>query len=122
MKYSTRYKTPVLALLAAIVTSTGVYAAEQPIASDDSGKVTIDTDTVQPAGAYVQAGFWAYSGDSRIAVLAMIEGCDQGRGRIQYKANPDNAAMPMKVSLWKSDGEQITDKMATAACQHAKRG
>ena len=120
MKHVTRCCTVTFALLAAIGTSLGAYAEEESIASDESGKVTIDTDTVQPSGAYVLAGFWAYSGDSRVAILAMIEGCDQGRGRIEYKANPDNAATPTKVGLWKSDGEQITDKMARAACEHAK--
>jgi hypothetical protein len=122
MKHSVLRSAFPLAVYAATLGSLCAYAEEQPIASDESGRVTIDTESVQPSGAYVQAGFWAYSGQQKVAVIAMIEGCDQGRGRIQYKADPNNPGTPMKVGLWKAGGEQITDKMASAACERAKGG
>jgi hypothetical protein len=112
-----------LALPGALTAITGAYAGERLIAEDQGGgKVTIDTDSVHQSGSYVQAGLGAYSGDDRIALIAMVEGCDQGHGGIRYKADPTNPATPLKVALWTSSGEQITDKMAVAACQHANNG
>jgi hypothetical protein len=113
-----------VALLAILVISAGVTdAEEQSVASDEAGTVTIDTDSVQPQGQYVRAGFWTYTGDARIPVIALIDGCEKNSGKISYTVlgpqEPDNAT---GVSLWNIAGDRLIDKMAAAACQHAKSG
>jgi hypothetical protein len=105
------------------VSAGGAYAEEQPVASDKTGTITIDTDSVQPRDEYVRAGFWAYAGDSRVPVIALIEGCEKHAGTISYTVigaqEPDNA---IGVSTWNIAGHRMVDKMAASACQHAKRG
>ena len=109
------------AAFGALIATSGLYAKEQLVAKDQSAKVTIETENVQRSGSSVEAGFCAYTGDHRIAVIAMVEGCDQGRGRIMYKkADPIDPATPLNVRLWTSAGDQITDKMAAAACRNAE--
>jgi hypothetical protein len=92
------------------------------VANDENSRVTIETESVQSAGQYVQANFWAYTGNDRVAVAALVDGCDKGSGRISYKVNPQDPGAFAKVNPWKSDGEQVTDRMAAAACRHAKHG
>jgi hypothetical protein len=118
-----------VALLAMLVVSVlavsvpGAYAEEQPVASDEAGTVTIDTDSVQQRGQYVRAGFWTYTGDARIPVIALIDGCEKNSGKISYAVlgsqEPDYAT---EVSLWTIVGDRLIDKMAASACQHAKSG
>ena len=111
---------PVVAMLALMAQMT--HAAEQPVATDENSRVTIETSSVQPAGRYVQAAFWAYSGDERIPVAAVVDGCDRGSGKITYRVDPEDPGAFEKVNLWSVDGGQLTDKMAVAACRHANRG
>ena len=99
-----------------------VHAAEQPVAMDENSRVTIETSSVQPSGRYVQAAFWAYTGDERIPVAAVVDGCDRGSGKITYRVNPEDPGAFEKINLWSADGGQLTDKMAAAACRHANRG
>jgi len=101
------------------VASTAVYAEEQLVAESQGGKVTIETESVQRNGSAVEAGYWAYSGPERVAVVARVEGCDQRQGRIKYKADPANPGTQVRGGQWTSDGEQITDRMAVAACEQA---
>ena len=113
-----------VALLATLVVSVpAAYAEEHPVASDEAGTVTIDTDSVQPEGQYVRAGFWAYTDDTRIPIIALIDGCEKNSGKISYAVlgpqEPDNAT---GVSLWDRAGVRLIDKMAASACQHAKSG
>jgi hypothetical protein len=106
-----------------VVSARAAYAEEQPVASDEVGTVTIDTDSVQPDGQYVRAGFWTYTRDARISVVALIDGCEKNSGKISYTVlgpqEPDNAT---GVSLWNIAGDRLIDKMAASACQHAKSG
>ncbi len=113
-----------VAFLAALAVSTrAVYAEEQPVASDQVGKVTIDTDSVQPQGRYVRAGFWAYTGDARVALIALVDGCENKSGKISYRVlDPQDPDSATNVSLWNLGGERVIDRMAVAACQHAKHG
>src|SRR5262249_6410635 len=119
MKNVIRLRSLGFAIVGVLMASTAVYAEEQLIAESQSGKVTIDTDSVQRTGSAVEAGFWAYSGAERIAVVAQVEGCDQGQGRIKYKADPANPGTRIRAGRWASDGEEITDRMAVAACEQA---
>ena len=74
-----------VALLAMLVVSLpAAYAEEQPVASDEAGTVMIDTDSVQQRGQYVRASFWTYTGDARIPVVALIDGCEKNSGKISY--------------------------------------
>ncbi len=123
MKRVTFNSSLALSLLAALaMSSRAIYAGEQPVANDENSRVTIETESVQPAGQYIQASFWAYTGKDRIPVAALVDGCDKGSGKISYKVNPEDPGAFAKVNLWKSDGEQVTDRMAAAACRHAKHG
>ena len=113
-----------VALVAMLVVSARVaHAEEQPVASDEAGTVTIDTDSIQSHSQYVRAGFWRYTGDARIPVVALIDGCKKNSGNISYTVlgpqEPDNAT---GVSLWNRAGARLIDKMAASACQHAKSG
>jgi hypothetical protein len=99
------------------------FAEEQPVGSDDVARITIDTETVKPRGAFIRAGFWAYTGDERIPVIAMVEGCKNGSGRISYNVlDPDKPEAPTKVAEWSARGETMLDRMADAVCQFAKGG
>lgn len=123
MKHSTFNTSSALSVIAALVLSPQMAnAAEQPVATDENSRVTIETSSVQPAGRYVQAAFWAYSGDERIPVAAVVDGCDRGSGKITYRVDPEDPGAFEKVNLWSVDGGQLTDKMAAAACRHANRG
>jgi hypothetical protein len=103
------------------VSATSVLAEERAVAVDQMGRVTIDTESVQPQGRYVVAGFWAYTGDARVPVIAMIDGCANRGGRIGYRVlDPEDPDRSANVSAWNSGGDRIIDKMAAAACQHAK--
>jgi len=111
--------------LASLVTcslsASSVLAEERAVAADQMGRVTIDTESVQPQGQYVVAGFWAYTGDARIPVIAMIDGCERRAGRIGYRVlDPQDPDRSPNVSAWNSGGDRIIDKMAAAACQHAR--
>jgi hypothetical protein len=113
----------VLSTLAVVGLATqAARAVEQPVATDENSRVTIETSSVQPAGRYVQAAFWAYTGDERIPVAALVDGCDRGSGKITYRVDPDDPGAFEKINLWSADGGQLTDKMAAAACRHANRG
>ena len=108
-------------LIACAVSASNVLAEERAVAVDEIGRVTIDTDSVQPQGQYVVAGFWAYTGDARVLVIAMIDGCARRAGRIGYRVlDPQDPDRSANVSAWNSTGGRIVDKMATAACQHAR--
>jgi hypothetical protein len=121
MKHLTSLKRLGPAAFGALMVISGVYAKEQLVTRDPSGKVTIETENVQRSGPSVEAGFWAYAGDRRVAVIAMVEGCDQGRGRIKYrKADSRDPDTPLNVRLWTLAGDEVTDKMAAAACRNAK--
>ena len=123
MKHPTFGTTPVLSVVAALALTTQMaHAVEQPVATDENSRVTIETSSVQPAGRYVQAAFWAYSGEERIPVAAVVDGCDRGSGKISYRVDPEDPGAFEKVNLWSVDGGQLTDKMAAAACRHANRG
>jgi len=113
-----------LTLFAALAISGRVACAEeQPVSSDDVARITIDTETVKPRGAFIRAGFWAYTGNERIPVIAMVEGCKKGSGRISYNIlDPDKPEAPTKVAEWTAGGETMLDRMADAVCQHAKGG
>ena len=117
-------KLSALTLFAALVVCGRVACAEeQPVSSDDVARITIDTETVKPRGAFVRAGFWAYTGDERIPVIAMVEGCKNGSGRISYNVlDPDKPEAPTKVAQWSAGGATMLDRMADAVCQHAKGG
>ena len=117
-------KTSTVALLAVFATGGRLAAAdEQPVSSDEMARITIDTDTVKPKGAFVRAGFWAYTADERIPVVAMIEGCRNGAGRISYNVlDPDKPEAPTKVAEWDGNGRTMLDRMADAACQRARGG
>ena len=123
MKRLTLGSSLALSLLAAVAfSSRAIYAGEQPVATDENRRVTLETESVQRAGQYVQANFWAYTGNDRFPIAALVDGCDKGSGKISYKVNPQDPGALANVDLWKSEGEQVTDKMAAAACLHAKRG
>jgi hypothetical protein len=123
MKHSTFNTSAVLSVIAALALTTQMaHAAEQPVANDENSRVTIETSSVQPAGRYVQAAFWAYTGDERIPVAAVVDGCDRGSGKITYRVDPEDPGAFEKINLWSADGGQLTDKMAAAACRHANRG
>ena len=108
-------------LVTCAVSASAVLAEERAVAVDQIGRVTIDTDSVQPQGQYVVAGFWAYTGDARIPVIAMIDGCARRTGRIGYRVlDPQDPDRSPNVSAWNSGGDRIIDKMAAAACQHAR--
>ena len=115
----TRAGTLGLAIVGAFVASTAAFAEEQVIAESETGKVTIDTESVQRNGTAVEAGYWAYSGAERVAVIARVEGCDEGQGRIKYKADPANPGTQVKGGQWTSAGGGITDRLAVAACEQA---
>ena len=120
MRNAMRPKRLGLAIVGAFVAANAVYAKEQLIAETESGKVTIDTESVQRTGFDIQAGFWTYYGTERTAVVARVEGCDQGQGRIKYKADPaDPASTQVKIERWTSTGRQMADRMAAAACERA---
>ena len=96
-------------------------AEERAVAIDQIGRVTIDTESVQPQGQYVIAAFWAYTGNARVPVIAMIDGCEKRVGRIGYRVlDPQDRDREANISAWASGGDRIVDKMAVAACQHAK--
>ena len=118
------WQIPALTLFAVLAVADRVACAEeQPVGSDDVARITIDTDTVKPRGAFIRAGFWAYTGDERIPVVAMVEGCNNGSGRISYNVlDPDKPEAPTKVAEWNASGDRMLDRMATAMCQHAKGG
>jgi hypothetical protein len=123
MKRLTLRRGLALALLATLTVSTAAHGEEKPVASDEEGKVTLDTDSVQVKGQYVRARFWSYTGDARVPVVAMVEGCDKGSGKISYNVlDPQNPETDAKVGLWNSAGDKVIDRMAAAACEHAKRG
>jgi hypothetical protein len=106
-----------------VVPARAAYAEEQPVASDEVGTVTLDTDSVQPDGQYVRAGFWTYTGDTRIPVIALIDGCEKNSGKISYTVlGPQESDNATGVSLWNLAGDRLIDKMAASACQHAKSG
>ena len=108
-------------LVTCAVSAAAVLAEERAVAVDQIGTVTIDTDSVQPQGRYVVAGFWAYTGDARVPVIAMVDGCARRAGRIGYRVlDPQDPDRSANVSAWNSGGDRIIDKMAAAACQHAK--
>jgi len=115
---------PALTLFAALaIFGRLACAEEQPVSSDDVARITIDTETVKPRGAFIRAGFWAYTGEERIPVIAMVEGCKNGSGRISYNVlDPDKPEAPPKVAEWSADGETMLDRMAAAMCQLAKGG
>jgi hypothetical protein len=115
---------PILTLCAALSISGRLACAEeQPVSSDDVARITIDTETVKPRGAFIRAGFWAYTGDERIPVIAMVEGCKNGSGRISYNVlDPDKPEAPTKVAEWSAGGETMLDRMAAIMCQLAKGG
>ena len=124
MKRPTSRGSLALALLATLaVSARAIYAEEQPVASAERAKITIDTGSAQPLGQYLRAGFWAYTDDARIPVIALIDGCEKNSGKISYTVlgpqDPDNAT---EVSLWNIGGDRLIDRMAAAACQHAKGG
>ncbi len=108
-----------LAIVGAFLASTAAYAEEQLIAESQRGKVTIETESVQRNGSAVEAGYWAYSGAERVAVVARVEGCDQGQGGIKYKADPANPGTQVRGGQWTAEGKGITDRMAVAACEQA---
>jgi|SRR5262245_49137394 len=85
MKRLTLRRGLALALLATLTVSTAAHGEEKPVASDEEGKVTLDTDSVQAKGQYVRARFWSYAGDARVPVVATVDGCDKGSGKISYK-------------------------------------
>jgi hypothetical protein len=111
-----------LALLTTLAVSTAaIYGGEKPVASDEEGKVTLDADSVQAKGQYVRARFWTYTGEARVPVVATVDGCDKGSGKISYSVlDPQNSKRDAKVGLWDSDGDKVIDRMAAAACEHAK--
>jgi hypothetical protein len=122
MRHSTLRMSSVLSAIAVLGLATqAARAAEQPVANDENSRVTIETSSVQPAGRYVQAAFWAYAGDERIPVAAVVDGCDRGSGKISYRVDPEDPGAFEKINLWSVDGGQLTDKMAAAACRHANR-
>ena len=87
MKRLALRKSLALALLATLTVSTAAHGEEKPAASDEEGKVTLDTDSLQVNGQYVRARFWSYTGDARVPVVAMVEGCDKGSGKISYNVH-----------------------------------
>jgi len=109
-----------LAIVGMFVASTAAYGKEEVIAETEGGKVTIETESVQRNGPTVEAGFWAYSGGERTAVVAKVEGCDQGEGRIKYEAFPANPGAKASIGRWTSTRRQVVDKMAAAACEQAE--
>ncbi len=109
-----------LAIVGMFLASTTAHGKEQVIAETEGGKVTIETESVQRKGPAVEAGFWAYSGGERTAVVAKVEGCDQGEGRIKYEADPANPGAHPSVGRWTSARRQVVDKMAAAACEQAE--
>jgi hypothetical protein len=109
-------------VVALILAAPAARAAEQPVARDEKSRVTIETSSVQPAGRYIQAAFWAYTGNERIPVAALVDGCDKGSGNIAYRVDPDDPGAFEEVNLWNADGGKLTDKMAVAACEQANRG
>src|SRR5262249_476018 len=118
-----RYCLALASLTICAVSASVVRAEERGVAADQTGRVTIDIESVQPQGQYVVAGFWAYTGEARVPVIAMIDGCANHSGRIGYRVlDPQDPDRSPNVSGWTSGGDRILDKMAAAACQHAKRG
>ena len=124
MKRLTLRRGIALAVLATLTVSTAAHGEEKPVASDEEGKVTLDTDSVQAKGQYVRARFWSYAGDARVPVVATVDGCDKGSGKISYNVlDPQNPETDdAKVGLWNSAGDKVIDRMAAAACEYAKGG
>jgi hypothetical protein len=123
MKRLTLRRGLALALLATLTVSTTAHGEEKPVASDEEGKVTLDTDSVQAKGQSVRARFWTYTGDARVPVVATVDGCDKGSGKISYNVlDPQDPETDAKVGLWNSGGDKVIDRMAAAACEHAKGG
>ena len=120
MRNAMRPKRLALAIVGIFLAISSVFAKEKLIAETENGKVTIDTESVQRRGFDVEAGFWAYSGVERTALIATVEGCDQGQGRIKYKAGPaDPPSTRVRIERWTGAGRQTADKMAAAACEQA---
>jgi hypothetical protein len=124
MKRLTSPESVAVALLAMfVVLVPGAYAEEEPVASDEAGIVTIETDTVQQRDQYVRANFWTYTGDGRIPIIALIDGCEKNSGRISYTVlGSQELDSATGVSLWTIVGDRLIDKMAASACQHSKSG